>query len=106
MDFVRGMRAFVTTVQAGSMSAEASELQLSPAMVGQQLAAFESHLGIRLLNRPTRRQSLTTFGASYLEQCKDILERIALAEAATELQQVRALGRLRITAPRPSARKR
>ncbi|WP_018263536.1 LysR family transcriptional regulator [Methylobacterium sp. WSM2598] len=99
MDIVRCMRAFVATVRAGSMSAAAAELGQSPAMVGQQIAALEERLGTRLLNRTTRRQSLTDFGASYVEQCRDILERIALAQEAAELQQTRVQGRLRITAP-------
>lgn len=99
MDIVRCMQAFVTTVQAGSMSAASAELGQSPAMVGQQIAALEERLGTRLLNRTTRRQSLTDFGASYVEQCRDILDRIALAEEAAELQQTRLQGRLRITAP-------
>ncbi|WP_394689718.1 LysR family transcriptional regulator [Hoeflea sp.] len=99
MDIVRCMQAFVATVQAGSMSAAAAELGQSPALVGQQIAALEERLGTRLLNRTTRRQSLTDFGTSYVEQCRDILDRIALAEEAAELQQTRARGRLRITAP-------
>lgn len=99
MDLLRGMQAFVTTVQAGSMSAAAATLRLSPAMVGQQLAALEARLGTRLLNRTTRRQSLTDFGASYYAQCRDILERIALADEAAQLQQAQARGRLRVTAP-------
>jgi len=93
------MQAFVATAQAGSMSAAAVKLGQSPAMIGQYVAALEERLGTRLLNRTTRRQSLTAFGASYLEQCRDILDRIALAEEAAELQQTRLQGRLRITAP-------
>ncbi|MDQ0395570.1 DNA-binding transcriptional LysR family regulator [Labrys monachus] len=93
------MQAFVATVQAGSMSAAAAAIGLSPAMVGQHIAALEEHLGTRLLNRTTRRQSLTDFGSDYFEQCRDILDRIALAEEAAELQRTAAQGRLRITAP-------
>ena len=99
MDVVRCMQAFVKTVQAGSMSGAAAVLGQSPAMVGQQIAALEERLGTRLLNRTTRRQSLTDFGSTYLEQCHDILDRLALAEEAAELQQARPQGRLRITAP-------
>lgn len=99
MDVVRCMQAFVATVQAGSMSAAAAALGQSPAMVGQQIAALEDRLGTRILNRTTRRQSLTDFGSTYVEQCRDILDRIALAEEAAELQQARPKGRLRITAP-------
>ncbi|MCX8999901.1 LysR family transcriptional regulator [Rhizobiaceae bacterium BDR2-2] len=99
MDLFRSMHAFVATVQAGSMSAAATNLGQSPAMVGQHIAALEERLGTRLLNRTTRRQSLTDFGASYFEQCRDILDRIALAEEAAEVQRTTVRGRLRITAP-------
>ncbi len=99
MDLYRAMQAFVTTVQAGSMSAAAASLGQSPAMVGQQIAALEKRLGLRLLNRTTRRQSLTDFGLGYVQQCRDILERVALSEEAAEAQQTRPQGRLRLTAP-------
>ncbi len=93
------MQVFVTTAQRGSMSAAAVKLGMSPAMVGQHVAALEERLGTRLLNRTTRRQSLTDFGASYLEQCRDILDRVAVAERDAEASQTRARGRLRVTAP-------
>lgn len=93
------MQAFVATVQAGSMSAGAARLGQSPAMVGQHIAGLEERLGTRLLNRTTRRQSLTDFGVSYFEQCCDILDRIMLADEAAELQQTTVKGRLRLTAP-------
>lgn len=73
MDLFQSMKAFVTTVNTGSMSAAATLLNLTPAMIGQHIAALESRLGTRILNRTTRRQNLTDFGASYLEQCKDIM---------------------------------
>lgn len=99
MDLFRSMQVFVTTVQSGSMSAAANQLNLSPAMVGQHIAALESRLQARLLNRTTRRQHLTDFGVSYLAQCKDILERVALTELAAETQHYEARGNLRMTAP-------
>lgn len=99
MDLFRAMQAFMETVKTGSMSAAAAKLDLSPAMVGQHIAALESRLGTRLLNRTTRRQSLTDFGASYAEQCRDILERVAVADEAAEAEQTKIQGRLRITAP-------
>jgi DNA-binding transcriptional LysR family regulator len=99
MDLFRCMQAFVATVQAGSMSAAAGEVRLSPAMVGQHVASLEERLGTRLLNRTTRRQSLTDFGACYFEQCRDILDRVAVADAEAEALQTRARGVLRVTAP-------
>ena len=99
MDLFQSMRAFVTTVNAGSMSAAGIQLNLTPAMIGQHIAALEYRLGTRILNRTTRRQNLTDFGASYLEQCKDIIERVSLADMEAEAQSTEARGALRITAP-------
>lgn len=99
MDLLRAMRTFVSVVDAGSMSAAAPGLGLTPAMVGQHVAALEERLGTRLINRTTRRQSLTEFGATYLDQCRDILERVALADQQAETLQQEPRGLLRITAP-------
>jgi DNA-binding transcriptional LysR family regulator len=99
MSLFRTMQVFVTTVQEGSMSAAAAKLAMSPAMVGQHVAALEERLGTRLLNRTTRRQSLTDFGSIYVEQCRDILERVALADQDAEALQAHPRGKLRITAP-------
>jgi DNA-binding transcriptional LysR family regulator len=93
------MQVFVTTVQEGSMSAASGKLGMSPAMVGQHVAALEERLGTRLLHRTTRRQSLTDFGASYVEQCRDILERVAIADQDAEALQAEPRGKLKITAP-------
>lgn len=99
MDLFRAMQAFVAVVQTGSMSAAAKQLELSPAMIGQHVAALEERLNTRLINRTTRRQNLTNFGSSYFEQCRDILERLALAEMEAETLQQSPSGKLRITAP-------
>ncbi|WP_264815400.1 LysR family transcriptional regulator [Asaia krungthepensis] len=93
------MRTFVSVAEAGSMSAAAPGLALTPAMVGQHIAALEERLGTRLINRTTRRQSLTAFGASYLDQCRDILERVALSDQQAETLQREPRGLLRVTAP-------
>lgn len=99
MDLFRAMRAFVSVAEAGSMSAAAPRLGLTPAMVGQHVAALEERLGTRLITRTTRRQSLTDFGTSYLEQCRDILERVALSEQQAETLRQEPRGLLRVTAP-------
>jgi len=99
MGLFRSMQVFVTTVQEGSMSAASGKLGMSPAMVGQHVAALEERLGMRLLNRTTRRQSLTDFGASYVEQCRDILERVAIADQDAEALQAEPRGKLKMTAP-------
>lgn len=99
MDLLTAMRTFVEVVQAGSMNAAAQRLNVTSALVGQRIAALEDHLQTRLLNRTTRRSSLTNFGERYLEQCRDILELVALSENTANDQHYRPQGRLRIAAP-------
>jgi DNA-binding transcriptional LysR family regulator len=99
MDLLISMRAFILTVDSGSMTAAATRLDITPAMVGQHIASLERRLGTRLLNRTTRRQNLTEFGRHYLEQCRDIIGRVALADRSAEIETGLAQGTLRITAP-------
>lgn len=99
MDLFRAMTVFAEVARSGSMSAASRKLHISPAMVGQYIAALEERLGMRLLNRTTRKQKLTDFGNSYLEQCHDILERVAASEIQAEGLQNSFSGKLRLTAP-------
>ena len=99
MDLFIAMRTFVEVVQAGSMNAAAQKLNVTSALVGQRIGALEDHLQVRLLNRTTRRHSLTDFGESYLAQCRDILELVAQSEGKASDQQAQPQGRLRIAAP-------
>lgn len=99
MDLFTAMRTFVEVVQAGSMNAAAQRLNVTSALVGQRIAGLEHHLQVRLLNRTTRKHSLTSFGESYLEQCRDILEQVALSEGTASDQLHEPQGRLRIAAP-------
>jgi DNA-binding transcriptional LysR family regulator len=99
MDVFRAMGLFVRVVDTGSLTAAAVECDLSPTMVGNHLQALEDRLGTRLLNRTTRRQSLTEFGKVYYDRCLEILGLVGDAEAlALETQSV-PKGRLRVTAP-------
>jgi DNA-binding transcriptional LysR family regulator len=99
MDLLRAMDLFVRIVDRGSLTAAAADCDLSPTMVGNHLHALENRLGARLLNRTTRRQSLTDFGKTYYQRCVEILELVRGAEAlALEAQSV-PKGFLRITAP-------
>ena len=76
------MLVFSKVVQAGSLSAAARELGVSPAVVSRTLAALEARLGVRLVNRTTRSLHLTDEGASYFETCQRILAEIDEADAA------------------------
>jgi len=99
MDRLMSMAVFVRTVERGGFAAAAQEFGLSAAMAGLHVRALEDRLGSRLLNRTTRRQSLTEVGRHYYERCKQILADVEAAEAhATELRGA-PRGRLRVTAP-------
>jgi DNA-binding transcriptional LysR family regulator len=99
MDLVRAMQAYVRVVEAGSFIRAADQLDTSNAAVTRQVAALERHLGSRLLNRTTRRQSLTDTGQAFLERARQILADIADAEAQAASQAVKPTGVLRISAP-------
>jgi DNA-binding transcriptional LysR family regulator len=99
MDRLTSMAVFVKAAESGSFAAAAGALGLSSQMVGKHVLFLEDRLGTRLLNRTTRRQSLTEFGRAYYERCKIVL---AEAEAADSLAPVAGTvprGRLRVNAP-------
>ncbi len=99
MNKLAAMRTFVAIVDRGSLTAAAEELGRSQPAVVRTLAALESHLGTRLLQRTTRRMSLTPEGRNYLERCRHILADVAAAEGAVQQDGNEPSGELRITAP-------
>ena len=99
MDKFKAMETFVRIVEAGSLSGAAGRLGTSLAAVVRSLAALERSLGVRLLNRTTRRIALTEEGREYLERCRRILAEVEEADAALSDRRLRPSGRLAITAP-------
>ena len=99
MDPFRQMQAFVAVVQAGSFVAAAERLGTSKALVSRMVLELEARLGTRLLNRTTRRLSLTDAGSDYVERCRQILEDVADANAAASEGASQISGRLKINAP-------
>ncbi|HBS62028.1 MAG TPA: LysR family transcriptional regulator, partial [Stenotrophomonas sp.] len=99
MDTLRCMQAFVAVVEQGSFNAAAEQLAVSSVMVGKYIQQLETHLGVRLLQRNTRRQSLTDAGRNYLAGCRAVLEQVQQAEASVEGLQAQPQGVLRISAP-------
>lgn len=99
MDIVHAMQVFVRVVERGSFSRAADALDLSNAAVTRQVGLLEAHLGTRLLNRTTRRLSLTDAGAEFHGRCRTILEEIADAEAVAGQLTAQPVGLLRISAP-------
>ncbi|MFU2327094.1 LysR family transcriptional regulator [Pseudomonas sp. NFX98] len=99
MDLFQAMSVYVKVVEAGSMTAAASECEMSTTMVGNHLKALEQRLGVRLLNRTTRRQRLTEFGSAYYQRCLEVLGLVADSERLAEQALDEPSGNLRITAP-------
>jgi len=99
MDRLISMSVFVTVVEQGNFTAAAEQLQLSRASASKHITALENCLGGRLLNRTTRRISLTEAGHAYYERCKQILEDVAEAECVVTGFSSEPRGLLRINAP-------
>jgi DNA-binding transcriptional LysR family regulator len=99
MDRMAGMAVFTKVVGAGSFSAAARGMNLSQAYVTKQIQELESWLGARLLNRTTRRLSLTEVGSGFYDRCMRILDAIEEARSAAGALQTVPRGRLRINAP-------
>ena len=99
MDRITSMRVFARAASAGSLSAAARHLGMSPAMAAKHVNALEARLGVKLFRRSTRRLSLTEAGSDYLEACQRILPDIDEAEAAAASQRIKATGLLRMNVP-------
>ena len=99
MDLFQAMSVYVKVVETGSMTAAAFQCEMSTTMVGNHLRALEQRLGVRLLNRTTRRQRLTEFGSAYYQRCLEVLGLVEDSERLAEQSQDTPSGTLRITAP-------
>jgi DNA-binding transcriptional LysR family regulator len=99
MDRLTSMAVFVKAVDLGSFAAAAAALHLSGPMVGKHVRFLEERLGVRLINRTTRRQSLTDFGRAYYERCRVVLDVADAADALAADQLAEPCGKLRVTMP-------
>jgi DNA-binding transcriptional LysR family regulator len=99
MDRLTSMAVFVKAVDLGSFAAAAAALDLSGPMVGKHVRFLEERLGVRLLNRTTRSQSLTDFGRAYYERCRLVLAEADAADALAADQLAEPRGKLRVTMP-------
>jgi DNA-binding transcriptional LysR family regulator len=95
----RQISTFVEVVARGSLSAAARAEGIAPAMIGRRLDALEARLGVKLLQRTTRKLALTDEGAAFLEDCQRILGELEEAESAVSERSARATGNLLISAP-------
>ena len=97
MDRWHAMEAFVRVVESGSFVAAAERLGLSTSSLSRLVAELEQHLGARLLNRTTRRLSLTEIGQSYYERCVTLLADLAEAEDIAGQASAQPRGTVRLT---------
>ncbi len=95
----RQISTFVEVVARGSLSAAARAEGIAPAMIGRRLDALEARLGVKLLQRTTRKLALTDEGAAFLEDCQRILAELEEAESAVSERSARASGHLLVSAP-------
>ncbi|MBT3885998.1 MAG: LysR family transcriptional regulator [Rhodospirillaceae bacterium] len=99
MDKLNAIASFVQIVEGGSLTAAAEAMNKSLPSVVRTLAMLEDSLQVRLLNRTTRRISLTDEGQTYLQHCRKILADVEDAEQSLSASQVEPAGSLTITAP-------
>lgn len=93
------METFVRVVEAGSISAAAEQLTVAKSAVSKRLSDLEARLGVQLLARTTRSLNLTDSGRSFLEQAKDILSAVDIAESTATGSRSLVQGKLRIGSP-------
>lgn len=102
MDKLRGMETFIAVVECGALPGR----RRAWAVGGdgwEDIAQLESQLATRLLERNTRRQSLTDAGRVYFDEAKRVMEQVSIAESAVERLRLAPAGTLRVSAPPRSA---
>jgi DNA-binding transcriptional LysR family regulator len=93
------MAVFERVVARGSFAAAADDLRLSASAISKLISRLEGRLGVRLINRTTRRLSLTADGEIYLKRCREILAAIEAAEGELTPARSSPRGHLRVHAP-------
>ncbi|MBN3846349.1 LysR family transcriptional regulator [Paraburkholderia sp. Ac-20342] len=98
-DNLDGVATFVQVVEAGSFALAAERMNLTRSAVGKAISRLEARLGVRLLHRSTRSQTLTAEGQAYYEGCVRALAELDVAEAALDHGRAEPAGRLRVSVP-------
>ena len=104
MDRLLALQTFARVVELGGFTKAAESLRLSKTTVSDLVQNLEAHLGARLLQRTTRRVTVTPEGAAFYERCARILTDLEEAEASVMQTRVAPKGRLRVDAPGALAR--
>lgn len=104
MDKLRAMALFVRVVETGGIARAADSLRIPKATATTLLQKLEASLGVKLLNRTTRRLSVTPDGAAYYERAAAVLTQVREAEEALAQHSTAPRGRVRVDAPTLIAR--
>ncbi len=104
MDRLMALQAFARVVELGGFTKASDSLQMSKTSVSDLVQSLEKHLGVRLLQRTTRRVTVTADGAAFYERCSLILADLDEAEASVMQARVAPKGRLRVDMPGALAR--
>jgi LysR family transcriptional regulator, regulator for bpeEF and oprC len=104
MDKLQAMEVFVRVVETGAVTRAADSLRIPKATATTLIQKLEATLGVRLLNRTTRRLSVTPDGAAYYERCVAILAQVRETEESLAKQHATPRGRLRVNVPTLMAR--
>ncbi|MBN6334230.1 LysR family transcriptional regulator, partial [Escherichia coli] len=105
MDKIHAMQLFIRVADLESFSRAAETLALPKGSVSRQIQALESHLGVRLLHRTTRRVQLTQDGMVYYERAKDLLSNLDELDGMFQHDPASISGRLRVDMPVGFAKK-
>src|SRR3954470_15228210 len=97
MDRLGAMQVFAQVVESGSFAKAAERLGVSTSAASRHVAELEAHVQARLLNRTTRRVSLTESGRAYYERCVQLLGDLAEAEQEAARAAVVPRGTIRLT---------
>lgn len=98
MDTLRGIECFVRSVEGGSIAAAARSMGVTPAAASQNIARLERDLGVRLLQRTTRRIGLTDAGSVYYDRVRHVVQTLDAAAAAVSTLADELRGTLKIAA--------
>jgi len=93
------MQTFIRIVDAGSITKAADQLDMAKSAISKRLAELEKRLGVTLLTRTTRTQTLTDSGHEYYQACAQIIEQVAEIESTIKQQDCALKGRIRIAGP-------
>ncbi|SFC31275.1 LysR family transcriptional regulator [Pseudoalteromonas denitrificans] len=99
MDTIDGIKTVIAVVETGSFTAASERLGMSKALVSKYISEVESHLGVRLFNRSTRRLALTEAGKNYYDKALPLLEEFSELIDSVTGEQSSPRGRLRVSVP-------